>query len=71
MPDKPKTPHRQVRIDQRPWDDLGTAAPLLGAKDRSDYIKQCVDYGLRRPGAKRPGRLTEDQALELFGDSES
>lgn len=52
------------------WDPLGVAAPLLGAKDRSDYIRQCVDWALRRPGAKRPGRLTEDQARELFANLE-
>lgn len=69
MPNAPKTQHRQVRLDKERWGGLEVAAPLLGAKDRSDYIRQCIDWALRRPGARRPGRLTEDQARSLFGNS--
>jgi hypothetical protein len=68
MPNAPKTPHRPVRLDDDRWNGLGRAAPLLGADDRTDYIRQCIDWALRRPGAKQPKRLTEDQARELLGE---
>lgn len=68
MPNAPKTPHRQVRIDGPDWTDLDAATSALGADDRSDFIRQCVQYALRRPGVRQPKRLTEDQARELFGD---
>ena len=68
MPNAPKTPHRPVRLDDADWTGLAAAAPALGADDRSDFIRQCVQYALRRPGVKQPKRLTEDQARELFGD---
>lgn len=70
MPNVPKTPLRAVRLDDV-WDDLKVAVPVLGAADRSAYIRQCVEWGLRRPGVRQPKRLTEDQARELFGEPAS
>lgn len=61
------TPTKPIRLEPKLWDDFGSALPDLGTPDRSAYVRQCIEYALRRPGAKRPARLTGDQARELFG----
>lgn len=58
MPDKPKTQHRSVRIDDDDWADLETAATSDGL-DRAKVINNLVRWYLRRPGAKLPHRPEE------------
>lgn len=53
MPDKPKTKHRSVRINDEDWEGLAVRAP---DGDRAAVIKQLVAWYLRRPGAKLPKR---------------
>jgi hypothetical protein len=53
MPDKPKTQHRSVRINDQDWKDLAAHAPK---GDRSAVIKELVAWYLRRSGAKLPPR---------------
>jgi len=62
------TPTKPIRFEPKLWEDFGSALPALEVSDRSAYVRQCIEYALRRPGAKRPARLTEDQARGLFGE---
>lgn len=55
MPNAPKTPHRQVRLDDDMWHKLGLAAVEAGT-DRSVIIRALVAWWLREPGAKIPKR---------------
>lgn len=55
MPNAPKTPHRQVRLDDDLWTRLGAAAQAAGT-DRSAIIRALVAWYLREPGAKAPAR---------------
>lgn len=62
------TPTKPIRFEPKLWTDFGSALPGLDTPDRSAYVRQCIEYALRRPGAKRPARLTQDQARALFGE---
>jgi hypothetical protein len=55
VPNKPKTQHRSVRIDDAEWDDAETATASAGT-DRAKVINQFLRWYLRRPGAKLPER---------------
>ncbi|MGK9463936.1 hypothetical protein ACSLFT_28480 [Streptomyces sp. G6] len=65
MPSSPKTQHRSVRISDKDWADLLTAAKTQGS-DRGTVIKDLVAWYLRRPGASTPKRpdLTAWQGSE-------
>lgn len=52
MPNAPKTPHRQVRIEPDLWDRFGAIAE----PDRSAVIRDFVRWYVREPGAKMPQR---------------
>jgi hypothetical protein len=55
VPNKPRTQHRSVRVDDPEWDDAGRAASRMGT-DRAKVINQFLRWYLRRPGAKLPER---------------
>jgi hypothetical protein len=55
MPNKPKTPHRQVRLSEDDWREFGELAEQSGT-DRSAVIRQLVHWWLRRPGVTLPDR---------------
>jgi hypothetical protein len=57
MPDKPKTPHRVVRIDDELWTKAGAAVNAAGT-DRSALVREFLRWYVRESGAalpKRPG----------------
>ena len=64
VPDKPKTQHRSVRIDDPEWDDGEPAAANLGT-DRSKVINQLYAWWLRRPGAKLPVRPSPELMAQI------
>jgi hypothetical protein len=55
VPNKPATKHRQVRLDDDLWKDLGVVARNLDT-DRSTIIREFVKWFLRRRGAQLPER---------------
>ena len=55
VPNKPKTQHRSVRIDDPEWNDAEQATRRMGT-DRAKIINQFIRWYLRRPGAKLPER---------------
>lgn len=57
-PDKPKTPHRSVRVPTNDWTALGEAAADEDT-DRATLINSFIRWYLRRPGAKLPKRPAE------------
>lgn len=61
MPDAPKTPARQFRMSDENWGDLAEAAKVEGLKGGADIIRALVEWYLRRPGAKLPERLPQEE----------
>jgi metal-responsive CopG/Arc/MetJ family transcriptional regulator len=55
MPDKPKTQHRSVRIDDDLWNKLDEVAKELGV-DRATILRDLARWFVREPGAKLPKR---------------
>jgi hypothetical protein len=55
VPNKPRTQHRSVRVDDPEWDDAGHATARMGT-DRAKVINQFLRWYLRRPGARLPER---------------
>ncbi|GAA4098671.1 hypothetical protein [Actinomadura miaoliensis] len=55
MPNKPRTQHRSIRIDDAEWEDAEAATAMMGT-DRAKVINQFLRWYLRRPGAKLPDR---------------
>jgi recombinational DNA repair protein (RecF pathway) len=55
VPNKPKTQHRSVRIEDADWDDAEQATAEMGT-DRAKVINQFIRWYLHRPGAKLPQR---------------
>lgn len=55
MPNRPKTQHRSIRIDDADWDDAGAATAAMGT-DRAKVVNAFLRWYLRRPGAKLPAR---------------
>ncbi len=55
VPNKPKTQHRSVRVDDADWADLGAAAERQGT-DRAKVLNQFIAWYLRRPDAELPER---------------
>jgi hypothetical protein len=69
VPDKPKTQHRSVRIDDPEWDDGEQATGHMGT-DRAKVINQLWKWYLRRPGAKLPQRPSADVMAEIVARRE-
>jgi len=67
VPNKPKTQHRSVRVDDPDWNDLGTATAHMGI-DRAKALNAFVHWYLRRPGAKLPDRPTKEFTDRLTGE---
>lgn len=65
VPNKPRTQHRSVRVDDADWADLETVAEMHGT-DRSKIVNAYVQWHLRRPGAKLPERPTREQVAEAI-----
>jgi hypothetical protein len=55
VPNKPRTQHRSIRIDDPEWDDGEVAAEKMDT-DRAKVINGLYRWWLRRPGAKLPER---------------
>jgi hypothetical protein len=55
VPNKPRTQHRSVRVDDMDWDDAEQATAKMGT-DRAKVINQFLRWYLRRPGASLPER---------------
>jgi hypothetical protein len=58
-----KTPHRQVRIEDDPWERFRLAAAALGT-DRSAWMRDAVLWCIREPGAKPPRRPPAEPPAE-------
>lgn len=63
MPDKPKTPHRSIRVPTPRWDQAGDNTAALGV-DRSAWINDALAWLNREPGAKQPKRPAVDRDSE-------
>lgn len=48
-------PRWTIRGDDKAWEDFGVAAERAGA-DRSELVRQFVDWYRRKPGARMPKR---------------
>lgn len=59
MPNQPKTPLRNVRVDDDLWERLGEVADQQET-DRSAIIRALVAWFVREPGAKMPTRPSEE-----------
>lgn len=57
MPNAPKTPLRNVRVEGAKWQGLGVAAKSQGT-NRSEVINRFIDWYLGQPGAELPERPT-------------
>lgn len=55
MPNQPKTPLRNIRLDDDLWLRLGEVAAEQGT-DRSAIVRSLVAWFVREPGAKPPHR---------------
>lgn len=64
VPNKPKTQHRSVRIDDPEWED-GEAAADHFDTDRAKVINQLLKWWLRRPGAKLPERPSPELMAQI------
>lgn len=56
MPNAPKTPHRQVRVEADLWERFGSEITRAGEKDRSDVIRRFLRWYVREADAKMPRR---------------
>jgi hypothetical protein len=70
VPNKPKTQHRSVRVDDPDWNDLGTATKHMDS-DRAKALNQFIHWYLRRPGARLPDRPAKDFTDTLTGEDTS
>lgn len=52
------TKAKSIRLEDKLWDDLGSAADRVG-NDRAGVIRQFVRWYLRQPGADLPQRPGE------------
>lgn len=64
VPNKPRTQHRSVRIDDPEWDDLEVGAKDFDL-DRAKVINQLIGWWLRRPGAVLPDRPSRERIAEI------
>ncbi|MER5420290.1 hypothetical protein [Streptosporangium roseum] len=55
MPNQPKTPTRNVRVEGQKWQDFGNATQGQGT-NRAEAINQFIDWYLNKPGAELPER---------------
>ena len=62
MPNAPKTPHRQVRIDDETWGVLGDLAEMAGT-DRSALLRSLVRWYLR--DGREPVRPSRELVSKL------
>jgi hypothetical protein len=60
VPNKPRTQHRLVRVEDADWDDAERATADMGT-DRAKVINQFLRWYLRRPGARLPERPPADR----------
>ena len=70
VPNKPRTQHRSVRIDDADWTDLDAVAALQGT-DRAKILNAYVQWHLHRPDAKLPERPTEEQVADVVARREA
>jgi len=52
MPNQPKTPLQNVRVDRGLWESFGSVAE----PDRSAVLREFIRWYVREPGAKLPRR---------------
>jgi hypothetical protein len=64
VPNKPRTQHRSVRVDDPEWDDLERGAKDFGL-DRAKIINQLINWWLGRPGAALPERPSPARMDEI------
>lgn len=55
MPDKPKTPHRHLRVDDELWQHFSDAAKEAN-QDRSTLLRAFMRWYVGERGAKLPKR---------------
>jgi metal-responsive CopG/Arc/MetJ family transcriptional regulator len=55
MPNAPKTPHHQVRVERGLWDRFGAAVGRQDT-DRSEAIRAFIRWYVSDEGAKMPKR---------------
>ncbi|MFI6510065.1 hypothetical protein ACIBCT_20870 [Streptosporangium sp. NPDC050855] len=65
MPNKPRTQHRSVRVDDADWGDLDAVAEMSGT-DRAKIINAYIQYHLHRAGASLPERPTREQVAKAI-----
>jgi hypothetical protein len=54
VPNQPKTPLQNIRIDKELW----AAFREVASPDRSEVLRQFIRWYVREPGAKLPPRTT-------------
>lgn len=67
VPNKPRTPHRSVRVDDPEWDDLEAAAEEIGY-DRAKVINLLIEDWLGRPGSQAPARPSAEQMRQIVDE---
>lgn len=70
VPNKPRTQHRSVRVDDADWADLEATADMHGT-DRAKILNAYIQWHLRRPNAKLPDRPTKEQVAEALARREA
>jgi hypothetical protein len=55
MPNAPKTPGRNIRVDADLWERFGEFTQVAET-DRSDVLRDFIRWYVREPGAKLPPR---------------
>lgn len=64
--DRHTTPRRVISVGDGPWAKFGE---IVGERNRSDVIRQFIDWYVREPGAKFPDRPA--QRMGCRGDIRS
>jgi hypothetical protein len=57
MPNAPKTPHRQVRVDDELWIRFDAAVHRAGAADRSTVLRDFIRWYVRDIEDGKPVRM--------------
>lgn len=53
-PDDNNTPTRPIRVPLDLWEAFGKAVKKVGAKDRSDYLREVMRWVIHDSDGKRP-----------------